>query len=225
MGIHILVVEDELYIQELIYEFLKAQNYEVSVAEDGAVAWQMIKEREYDLIILDIMLPNMDGYSLCKMIRKNSSVPIIILTALSEEKDQLKAFELEADDFISKPFSFNVLVKRVEAVLRRVKGSQLPTDELVLGKIKLDCGGYKAYVNNQLIDLTAKEFEILKMLIENKGKVMTREMLVDKIWGYDYFGDNRIVDAHIKNLRKKIDLSYIKTVKGIGYTLERDPHE
>jgi two-component system response regulator VanR len=225
MGIHILVVEDDLYIQELISEFLKAQNFKVSVAEDGTVAWQMIKEEEYDLVILDIMLPNMDGYLLCKMIRQKSSVPIIILTALSEEKDQLKAFELEADDFISKPFSFNVLVKRVEAVLRRGKGSQMATDELVLGKIKLDCGGYKVYVNNQLIDLTAKEFEILKMLIENKGKVMTREMLVDKIWGYDYFGDNRIVDAHIKNLRKKINLSYIKTVKGIGYTLERDSHE
>ncbi len=225
MSHHILVVEDDHYIQELITEFLKAQNYEVDMAEDGAEAWQLINKNDYDLIILDVMLPNIDGFSLCRMIRQKSSIPIIILTALSEEKDQLKAFELEADDFIAKPFSFNVLVKRVEAVLRRVQTTDPLKDEITFGKINLDCSGYKTYVEGELIELTVKEFEIVKMLIGNSGKVMTREILLEKIWGYDYYGDNRIVDAHIKNIRRKIGLPYIKTVKGLGYTMERDLYE
>ena len=211
MVYHVLVVEDDNYIQELIKEFLKAQNYQVDTVEDGLEAWKMLNEGNYDLVILDVMLPNIDGFSLCRMIRQKSSIPIIILTALSEEKDQVKAFELEADDYISKPFSFNVLIKRVEAVLRRVKNLHNKDNDIEYGRLRLDQSAYKAYVDNQMIDLTVKEFEILEALLENAGRVMTREMLLDKIWGYDYYGDDRIVDAHVKNIRKKTDLPYIKT--------------
>lgn len=227
MSYKILVVEDDAYIQELISEFLKAQNYQVDVAEDGLEAWDKLDKGRYDLAILDIMLPNLDGFSLCSMIRKKSAMPVIILTALSEEKDQVKAFELLADDFISKPFSFNVLVKRVEAVLRRSNHHQAskPSNGTEYGRLKLDTNAYKAYVDDNLIDLTVKEFEIVDFLLQNKGIVLTRDKLLEKIWGYDFFGDSRIVDAHIKNIRKKINLPYIKTVKGLGYSLERDDHE
>ncbi|MCT8139305.1 response regulator transcription factor [Anaerobacillus sp. CMMVII] len=227
MSYRILVVEDDVYIQELIKEFLQAQNYQVDVVDDGIKAWKLINhaEKNYDLVLLDIMLPNLDGFSLCKMIRQKSSVPVIILTALNEEKDQLKAFELEADDFLSKPFSFNVLVRRVEAVLRRVNSNSVHQNLLAFKRLKLELGSYKAYVDNQLIELTVKEFEILQMFLENIGIVLTRDVILEKVWGYDFFGDNRIVDAHIKNIRKKIGLPYIKTIKGLGYSLERERHE
>ncbi|RXJ00699.1 DNA-binding response regulator [Anaerobacillus alkaliphilus] len=227
MSYRILVVEDDVYIQELIQEFLQAQNYQVDVTDDGLEAWRLLasNERKYDLVLLDVMLPNLDGFSLCKMIRQKSALPVIILTALSEEKDQLKAFELEADDFITKPFSFNVLVRRVEAVLRRSATQPTPTSDLEFGRLRVDVKGYKVYVDDELVDLTVKEFEILHLFIENTGRVLTRDVLLEKIWGYDYFGDNRIVDAHIKNIRKKLGVPYIKTVKGLGYSLERDHHE
>ncbi|MFD3273787.1 response regulator transcription factor [Paenibacillus dendritiformis] len=225
MSHHILVVEDDGYIQELIKEFLTAYSYQVDVADNGLEAWQMMERTDYDLVILDVMLPNIDGFSLCRMIRSaQSSVPIIMLTALSEEKDQLKAFELEADDYISKPFSFNVLVKRVEAVLRRAKNGNpaLPVNDMTFESLRIDLNSYKVYVDEEWIDMTMKEFEILQALLENMGRVMTREMLLERIWGYDYYGDSRIVDAHIKNIRKKIGLPYIKTVKGLGYMMERE---
>jgi len=155
------------------------------------------------------------------MIRKSSNVPIIFLTAMNEESNQLKGFELECDDYITKPFSFNVLIQRVKAVLRRGK-SNLSNDFLTFEKIKLDLNTYSVQLDDNNIELTLKEFNILKTLIEKYPQVITRESLLDSIWGYDYYGDTRIVDAHIKNLRKKISLPYIKTVKGIGYTLEKD---
>ncbi|WP_374016766.1 response regulator transcription factor [Paenibacillus thiaminolyticus] len=225
MAYHILVVEDDGYIQELIKEFLTAHSYQVDVTDNGLEAWQMMERTVYDLVILDVMLPNIDGFSLCRMIRSaQSTIPIIMLTALSEEKDQLKAFELEADDYIAKPFSFNVLVKRVEAVLRRAKNgnSALPVNDMTFERLRIDLNSYKVYVDEEWIDMTMKEFEILQALLENIGRVMTREMLLERIWGYDYYGDSRIVDAHIKNIRKKIGLPYIKTVKGLGYMMERE---
>lgn len=221
MAYSILVVEDDLYIQELLSEFLKAQSYHVDVAEDGQEAWDKLHQKTYDLVILDIMMPRLDGFSLCRMIRNKWSIPVIVVSALSEEKDQIKAFELEADDYITKPFSFNILVKRVEAVLRRSHADQDKSSEIRLDKLRIDCQAYKVYIDDQLVELTAKEFEILQCLLENLNKVLTRDMLLEKVWGYDFFGDPRIVDAHIKNLRKKLGLPYIKTVKGIGYTIER----
>lgn len=221
MNTSILVMEDDVNIQELIVEFLKAEGYDVDYASDGIEGIQLFKKKEYDLVLLDIMMPNLDGYSVCKMIRKSSNVPIIFLTAMNEESNQLKGFELECDDYITKTFSFNVLIQRVKAVLRRGK-SNLSNDFLTFEKIKLDLNTYSVQLDDNNIELTLKEFNILKTLIEKYPQVITRESLLDSIWGYDYYGDTRIVDAHIKNLRKKISLPYIKTVKGIGYTLEKD---
>ena len=221
MNTSILVMEDDVNIQELIVEFLKAEGYDVDYASDGLEGIQLFKKKEYDLVLLDIMMPNLDGYSVCKMIRQTSNVPIIFLTALNEESNQLKGFELECDDYITKPFSFNLLIQRVKAVLRRGR-INISNNLLIFEKLKLDLNTYSAQIDDQNIELTLKEFNILKMLIEKYPQVVTRENLLDSIWGYDYYGDTRIVDAHIKNLRKKIILPYIKTVKGIGYTLEKD---
>ena len=221
MNTSILVMEDDVNIQELIVEFLKAEGYDVDYASDGLEGIQLFKKKEYDLVLLDIMMPNLDGYSVCKMIRQTSNVPIIFLTALNEESNQLKGFELDCDEYITKPFSFNLLIQRVKAVLRRGR-INISSDLLIFEKLKLDLNTYSAQIDDQNIELTLKEFNILKMLIEKYPQVVTRENLLDSIWGYDYYGDTRIVDAHIKNLRKKIILPYIKTVKGIGYTLEKD---
>ena len=222
MSASILVVEDDINIQELIVEFLKAEDYKVDYASDGLEGIQLFKKNNYDLIILDIMMPNLDGYSTCKMIRKTSDVPIIFLTALNQENDELKGFELECDDYITKPFSFNLLIKRVEAVLRRSSVEVKNNDYVSFEKLKLNLNTYTANVDGNIVELTLKEFNILKSLVEKYPQVITRESLLDSIWGYDYYGDTRIVDAHIKNIRRKIGLPYIKTVKGIGYTLEKD---
>lgn len=221
MNSSILVIEDDSNIQELISEFLSAEGYQVDTANDGLEGIQKFKQGSYNLVILDIMMPNLDGYGVCKMIRKSSSVPIIFLTALNDEGDQLKGFDLECDDYITKPFSFNLLIKRVEAILRR-SNKTINDKFIVFEKLKLDLNTYIAEIDGEPIELTLKEFNILKALIEKYPQVITREGLLDSIWGYDYYGDTRIVDAHIKNIRKKISLPYIKTVKGIGYTLEKD---
>ena len=218
---YILVVEDDYKSQQLLQQFLTSNGYKVDCANDGLEGIQMYKDRNYNLILLDIVMPNLDGFSMCKMIRKESDVPIIFVTALSSESDQIKGFDLLCDDYIVKPFSYNLLIKRIEAVLRRSKEDKAGV-YLTFEKIKLNLKTYSAEIDGQIIDLTLKEFNILKSLIENYPQVVTREKLLDSIWGYDYFGDTRIVDAHIKNIRKKIILPYIKTVKGIGYTLQKD---
>ena len=218
---YILVVEDDDKSQQLLQQFLTSNGYKVDCANDGLEGIQMYKDRNYNLILLDIVMPNLDGFSMCKMIRKESDVPIIFVTALSSESDQIKGFDLLCDDYIVKPFSYNLLIKRIEAVLRRSKEDKAGV-YLTFEKIKLNLKTYSAEIDGKIIDLTLKEFNILKSLIENYPQVVTREKLLDSIWGYDYFGDTRIVDAHIKNIRKKIILPYIKTVKGIGYTLQKD---
>lgn len=218
---YILVVEDDYKSQQLLQQFLTSNGYKVDCANDGLEGIQMYKDRNYNLILLDIVMPNLDGFSMCKMIRKESDVPIIFVTALSSESDQIKGFDLLCDDYIVKPFSYNLLIKRIEAVLRRSKEDKAGV-YLTFEKIKLNLKTYSAEIDGKIIDLTLKEFNILKSLIENYPQVVTRKKLLDSIWGYDYFGDTRIVDAHIKNIRKKIILPYIKTVKGIGYTLQKD---
>lgn len=215
----ILVVEDDSDIQELVREFLSAQNYEIHAANDGPEGFKLFRANDYDLVLLDIMLPKLDGYGVCRMIRQHSSVPIIMLTALEEEKDQIKGFELGIDDYITKPFSFQVLVKRVQAVLRRT-GDKAPDPVLRFKEIKLDKEGHTVAVGRNKVELTAKEFKIFHSLLENQGRTVSREVLLDQAWGYDYFGDARIVDTHIKNLRKKLGISYIRTIKGIGYKLD-----
>lgn len=222
MNSKILVVEDDTQIQELIVEFLESENYIVDTASDGVEGYEKFKENKYDLIILDVMMPKLDGYSLCKMIKKNDAeVSIIFLTALGDESSEIKGFDLKADDYISKPFSFNILIKRVEAVLRRKKEESVKLETLEFGSIKLQLDTYKVYVDEEEVELTLKEFNILKFMIQSYPMVVSREMLMDKVWGYEYYGDTRVIDAHMKNIRKKIKEDYIKTIKGVGYVLEK----
>ncbi|ENZ03259.1 two-component system response regulator [Clostridium thermobutyricum] len=217
----VLVVEDDLKIRELIEEFLKAEGYFVRGASDGLEGYSVFREEEFDLVITDIMMPRMDGYALTNLIREESNVPIVMLTALNDEEDQIRAFDEKVDDFISKPFSFALLIKRVEAILRRCSREAGESSLLQFENITLNEDTYKALVDGEDIELTLKEFNILKLLILNFPTVLKREVLMDKIWGYDYYGDMRVIDAHIKNLRKKIKYDYIKTVKGVGYVLEK----
>lgn len=222
MNSKILVVEDDTQIQELIVEFLESENYIVDTASDGVEGYEKFKENKYDLIILDVMMPKLDGYSLCKMIKKNDAeVSIIFLTALGDESSEVKGFDLKADDYISKPFSFNILIKRVEAVLRRKKEEPVKLETLEFGSIKLQLDTYKVYVDEEEVELTLKEFNILKFMIQSYPMVVSREMLMDKVWSYEYYGDTRVIDAHMKNIRKKIKEDYIKTIKGVGYVLEK----
>lgn len=222
MNSRILVVEDDSQIQELIVEFLLSQDYIVDTASDGIEGYEKFKRGNYDLVILDVMMPKLDGYGLCKMIKRlNENVAIIFLTALGDEESEVRGFELKADDYISKPFSFNVLIKRVEAVLRRHKKEKEESDILDFEKLRLELQTFKAYVNEEEIELTLKEFNILALMINSYPMVVSREMLIEKIWGYDYFGDTRVIDAHMKNIRKKIQKDYIKTIKGVGYVLEK----
>ena len=219
MNYKILVIEDDLEIQELIKQFLKTQNYTLEVASDGAEGIKKLNTQPFDLILLDVMMPNLNGFEVAKMIRSQSNIPIIFLTALEEEQDQMKGFDLGIDDYITKPFSFHVLIRRVQAILRRSNYKNRGND-LNFNELNVDCDGYKAYVNKEEISLTTKEFEILQLLLHNEKKVLTREIIVEKVWGYDYSGETRMIDTHIKNLRKKLNIPYIKTVKGIGYKID-----
>ncbi|PRS99018.1 DNA-binding response regulator [Bacillus thuringiensis] len=219
MNYHILVVEDDQEIQELIKQFLMSQQYIVEVASDGLEGMKQFNKQSFDLILLDVMMPNLNGFEVAKMIRSQSTIPIIMLTALEEEQDQMKGFDLGIDDYMTKPFSFHVLLRRVEAVLRR-SYEQSINNHLVFKEIDVDCDAYKVYVNEVEIPLTTKEFEILQLFVRNEKKVLTRENIIEKVWGYDYHGETRMIDTHIKNIRKKLDTSYIKTVKGIGYKID-----
>lgn len=222
MNYKILVVEDDNQIQELIVEFLSSQDYIVDTANDGVEGYEKFKSGEYDLVILDVMMPKLDGHSLCKMIRNiDKEVSVIFLTALGDEENEIKGFDLKADDYISKPFSFNILIKRVEAVLRR-NNKEISEDEVLRFEgLKLELQTFKAYIDEEEIELTLKEFNILKLMMSSYPTVVSREKLIEKIWGYDYFGDTRVIDAHMKNIRKKIKKDYIKTIKGVGYVLEK----
>ncbi|MBK3495928.1 response regulator transcription factor [Viridibacillus sp. YIM B01967] len=215
----ILVVEDDIEIQELIKQFLMTQNYIVEIASDGLEGMKQFNKQSFDLILLDVMMPNLRGFEMAQMIRKQSNVPIIMLTALEEEQDQMTGFDIGIDDYITKPFSFHVLIRRVEAVLRR-SYDQSTDNHLVFKEVHVDCDAYKVYVNEVEILLTTKEFEILQLLLQNEKKVLTRERIIEKAWGYEYCSETRIIDTHIKNIRKKLDIPYIKTVKGIGYKID-----
>lgn len=218
----ILVIEDEKDIQNILKAFLENAEYEVETADDGLDAINLIQKNNYDLIVLDIMLPKINGFTVCEMIRKNSNVPIIILTALTDEESQLKGFDKLADDYITKPFSMPVLLKHIEAIFRRTNNSNENTSILKYRNIILNTENYEVYVDNQKVTLTFREYEILKLFLENQGKVFTRDNILNSIWNYDYFGDDKIVNTHIKNIRKKLGYEYIETVRGVGYKIDKE---
>lgn len=219
----ILVVDDESRMRKLIRDFLVKSGYEVLEAEDGEKAvdtFMMVKD--ISLIILDVMMPKMDGWQVCREIRKNSKVPIIMLTAKSSEADELKGFELGVDEYISKPFSPKILVARVEAVLRR-SNAMTPDEILYAGDIVIDKSAHQVTVDGKVIELSYKEFELLTYFVENQGIALSREKILNNVWNYDYFGDARTIDTHVKKLRSKMGEKggeYIKTIWGMGYKFE-----
>ncbi|MCX7902982.1 MAG: response regulator transcription factor [Caloramator sp.] len=223
-GEKILLIDDELHIIELLKYNLETNGYKVFYALNGREGLKLAVEKKPDLILLDVMLPEMDGFDVCKEIKKNeiiSNIPIIMLTAKSEEFDKILGLELGADDYITKPFSVRELLARVKVVLRRnIKEEK--KNVVQIHDLKLDFDKHEVLKDGKKIDLTLKEFELLKLLILNKGKVLTRDFLLDKVWGYEYYGETRTVDVHVRHLRQKIEDDdknprYIETVRGIGY--------
>ena len=219
--IKILVVDDEERMQKLLSDFLKMKDYEVLLAGNGEEAIDLFfKEKSIALIILDVMMPKMDGWTALKTIREHSKVPVIMLTARSEENDELKGFDYGADEYISKPFSPKILVARVEALLRR---SGVQKEELLeVGGIVIDEAAHSVTVDGKPIELSFKEYELLQYFVQNKGIALSREKILNNVWNYDYFGDARTIDTHVKKLRAKLmdKGEYIKTVWGMGYKFE-----
>ncbi len=220
----ILVVDDESRMRKLVSDFLTKSNYEVLEAADGAEALDVFfAQNDIALIILDVMMPKMDGWQVCKEIREYSKVPIIMLTAKSDERDELLGFELGVDEYISKPFSPKILVARVEAILRRT--SQHSADELIeAGGITIDKAAHSVFVDGEQVELSYKEFELLTYFVENKGIALSREKILNSVWNYDYFGDARTIDTHVKKLRSKLGRKgdLIKTIWGMGYKFEAE---
>lgn len=220
----ILIVDDEEHIRELIRFNLEQKGYKTISAENGLDALGLVRSDNPQLVLLDVMLPGMDGYDVCKEIRRDNSIsstPIIMITAKGEEFDKVLGLELGADDYITKPFSIRELVARVKAILRRTTVKHVD-NFYSFGKVTIDLEKHEVTKNREKIDLTLKEFELLEILVKNKGRVMTRELLLDKIWGYEYIGETRTVDVHIRHLRQKIEDNdknpkYIETIRGVGY--------
>ena len=218
----ILVVDDESRMRKLVRDFLEREGYAVLEAGDGMEAMDIFyEEKDIALIILDVMMPHMDGWQTCREIRKESKVPIIMLTARSEERDELQGFELGVDEYISKPFSPKILVARVTAILRRTNA--LASDDLLHADgIEIDKAAHMVKIDGKPIELSYKEFELLKMMMQNVGIVLTRDRIMDRVWGTDYEGESRTLDMHIKTLRKKLGEEgiRIKPVRNVGYVLE-----
>ena len=222
----ILIVDDEEHIVELLDFNLKNSGYETFIATDGIEAVRIAKEEKPNLILLDLMIPGMDGFDVCKEIKKDKEMKntsIIMLTAKGEELDKILGLELGADDYITKPFSVRELLARVKAVLRRTASFNMEENDIYESKsLKVDFERHEVKIQGNKVDLTLKEFELLQILIKNKGKILKREMLLDKIWGYEYIGETRTVDVHIRYLRKKIEEDgknpkFIETIRGVGY--------
>ena len=219
----ILIIEDERSIQNVIKAFLEDAGYTVILAGDGLEGVERFRLHKPDLVLLDLMLPKIDGFAVCEILRKESRVPIIMLTALDDDDSQLKGFDALADDYITKPFSMPVVMKRIEAVLRRAEqGPAAPSSVIRYKEITLDTDSLTVLVGALSVSLTAREFDILKLLLENQGRVVSREKLLDSIWGYGYIGDEKIVNTHIKNIRKKLGVDYIETIRGAGYKIEKE---
>ena len=220
-NIQILVVDDESRMRKLVKDFLQREGYSVLEAGDGMEAMDIFYEQKIDLVILDVMMPRMDGWQTCREIRRDSTVPIIMLTARSEERDELQGFELGVDEYISKPFSPKILVARVGALLKRIYGTDAE-EKMEAGGIELDKAAHQVQVDGKSIYLSYKEFELLTYFLENQGIALSREKILNNVWNYDYFGDARTIDTHVKKLRNKLGDkgNYIKTIWGMGYKFE-----
>ena len=220
-AVKVLMVDDEARMRKLVKDFLAIKGYKVIEAEDGEQAVDIFfKEKDIGLVILDVMMPKMDGWEVCRTLRRYSQVPIIMLTARSEERDELLGFELGVDEYISKPFSPKILVARIEAILRR--GNAGTGEILEAAGIRVDKDAHEASVDGQLVDLSNKEFELLTYFMENQGMALSREKILNNVWNYDYFGDARTIDTHVKKLRSKLGEKgeLIKTIWGMGYKFE-----
>ena len=220
--IKILVVDDESRMRKLVRDFLERAGFQVLEAGDGMEALDLFYEDQgISLIILDVMIPKMDGWEVCREIRKESKVPIIMLTARGEERDELNGFELGVDEYISKPFSPKILVARVNALLRRTSGLSMD-QTIAAGGIEIDKAAHIVKIDGNMIDLSFKEFELLTYFIENQGIALSREKILNNVWNYDYFGDARTIDTHVKKLRNKLGDKgeYIRTIWGMGYKFE-----
>jgi len=222
MDYRILIVEDEAKLRNILRDYFESRGDLPETAEDGLKALSMLEEKEYDAVLLDIMMPKLDGLSLCRALRKTNDVPIILLTALSDEEDKLLGYELGADDYVTKPFSLSVLYAKTAALVRRNRRNVLEGDRMEAGGILLDLAAGRVFLEKKEIFLTPKEFDLLRCLMQNKNLVMSREQLLIKCWGYDYEGEIRAVDTHIKRLREKLGkhADCIKTVIKKGYRME-----
>ena len=216
----ILIIEDEKEIRNILRVYLNACGYEVEEAEDGEEGINLFYAKTFDLVLLDVMLPKKDGWSICREIKQYSSVPVIIMTARADENDEVFGLELGADDYITKPFSNKVLVARIKTILKNRENRK--EDILKVGNIEINDISHTVNVNGRKVELAPKEYEILMYMIKNSNIALRREKMLVEIWGYDFDGNDRIVDVHIKNLRKKIGEEYIKTVRNIGYKFEID---
>ncbi|MDE5892494.1 MAG: response regulator transcription factor [Acetatifactor sp.] len=220
----ILVVDDESRMRKLVRDFLVKSHYDVLEAEDGEQAIDLFfREKGIALVVLDVMMPKMDGWQVCREIREYSQVPIIMLTARGDEQDELQGFQLGVDEYISKPFSPKILVARIEAILRRTQSAEEGV-QLCCGGITIDKNAHQVLIDGQPVELSYKEFELLTYFVENKGIALSREKILNNVWNYDYFGDARTIDTHVKKLRSKMGEKgdMIKTIWGMGYKLEAD---
>ena len=222
MNYRILIAEDEENLRAVLCDFFKSRGDIPMAAADGQQALELAQQEEFDGVLLDIMMPGLDGYCVCRALRKNSDVPIIFLTALSDEEDKLLGYELGADDYVTKPFTMRVLYAKLTALINRSRGSLLSADRLNAGQISIKLSSRQVFVSEQEVSLTPKEYALLLCLMRNRGIVLSREQLLVKCWGYDYEGEARAVDTHIKRLREKLGTAanHIKTVIKAGYKLE-----
>lgn len=222
----ILIIEDEVAIANILKNYLEDAGYEITMAHDGLEGYDQFQSGEFDLVLLDIMMPKIDGFVVLELIRKESDVPVAMITAMGEVHDQVRAFELAVDDYITKPFDMKLVLMRVAALLRRGEtqsASVVETKNLLKYRgLTMDIEAVEVKEDGQKLELTHKEFEILRLLLENQNRVYTREMLLEQLWGYDFFGNPKVVNVHIQNLRKKMLGEYVQTVRGVGYKIGKD---
>ena len=218
----ILIVEDELEIRELLASYLRNDGFSVSEAEDGVSAIELFDKEKFDLVVLDILIPKIDGYGVCELVKSKSDVPVIFLSALGDEKSMIKGYDLLADDYVTKPFSMPVFLRKVKAVLRRDQtASNEDYSSIRYKNIVIIPEQMKVKVGEKEVELTSKEFDLLLTLVKNPGRVYTREMLLEMLWDYNSLVDERIIDSHIKNIRHKVGEGFIETVRGRGYRVEK----